>query len=86
MKIIKYMIGVKRANSEKWQYAEEVSINARFVNADFGKKFDTIDAAKKWWGWSSPYFHEYETKKAYFDWNTLSIVKYIVEQEIIETL
>jgi hypothetical protein len=42
MKIVKYMIGVKRENSEKWQYAEEVSINARFVNADFGIRRQVI--------------------------------------------
>lgn len=86
MSKIKYLIGVKKIRDGKWQYATEVSSNARFANADCAKKFDNIEYAKKWWDWSKNYFDGYIMQKPWADWGTLSVVKYVIEEEAAEKL
>lgn len=83
---VRYLIGVKRVNDGKWLYATEVSNNARFVNADCAKKFINIEFAKKWWDWSKNYFDDYHLRRDYLDWESLSVVKYIVKEDVAEKL
>ena len=84
--ITKYMVGAQMAKDGRWVYAEDVSGNARFVSADYGKKFMTIEAAKKWWEWAANYFDAYTQKHNYIDWSTLSVVKYVIQVGVAEKL